>query len=120
MKKMMLYLDEDMHEALRRLSFEKKVPMAKLVRYAIDSAFEDEMDAIRGELALEEAKRDPSSLMTLEEYLRSSEIELPASADPARAKGSRTVATGRPAANRRGAQRAGRATASARSAQARR
>jgi len=68
MKKLMVYLDEDMHEDLRVLAFRKRTTMAALVRYALDKTFEDDLDIIAGERALEEAARDPSSTMTLEEY----------------------------------------------------
>ena len=68
MKKLMVYLDEDMHEDLRELAFRKKTTMAALVRYAVDKTFEDELDVIGAERALEEAARDPSSTMSWEEY----------------------------------------------------
>lgn len=68
MKKLMVYLDEDTHEDLRILAFREKTTMAALVRYALDKAFEDELDAIAGERALEEAARDPSGTMSWEEY----------------------------------------------------
>ena len=70
MKKLMVYLDEDMHEDLRELAFHKKTTMAALVRYALDKTFEDELDAFAGERALEEAARDPASTMSWEEYKR--------------------------------------------------
>ena len=69
MKKLMIYLDDELHEDLKALAFRKRTTMAALVRYALDRTFEDELDAIAGERALEEAARDPSSTMTLEEYL---------------------------------------------------
>ena len=68
MKKLMVYLDEDMHEDLRELAFRKKTTMAALVRYALDKTFEDELDVIAAERALDEAARDPSSTMSWEEY----------------------------------------------------
>jgi predicted DNA-binding protein len=67
-KKLMVYLDEDMHEDLRQLAFHKKTTMAALVRYALDKTFEDELDLIAAERALEEAARDPSSTVSWEEY----------------------------------------------------
>jgi len=69
MKKLMIYLNEDVHEDLRQLAFRKRTSMAALVRYAVDKTFEDELDVIAGERALEEAARDPSSTMTLAEYM---------------------------------------------------
>jgi predicted DNA-binding protein len=69
-KKLMIYLDEDMHEDLRELAFRKKTTMAALVRYALDKTFEDDLDSIAAERALEEAARDPSSTMSWEEYKR--------------------------------------------------
>jgi predicted DNA-binding protein len=69
MKKVTAYLDNELHEDLKALAFRKRTTMAALVRYALDRTFEDELDVIAGERALEEAARDPSSGMTLEEYL---------------------------------------------------
>jgi predicted DNA-binding protein len=68
MKKLMVYLDEDVHEDLKMLAFRKKTTMAALVRYALDKTFEDELDAVAAERALDEAARDPSSTMSWEEY----------------------------------------------------
>ena len=68
MKKLMVYLDEDMHEDLRQLAFRKKTAMAALVRYALDKTFEDELDLIAAERALDEAARDPSGTMSWEEF----------------------------------------------------
>ena len=74
MKKLMIYLDEEMHEDLRLLAFRKRTTMAALIRYAVDKTFEDELDAIAGERALEEAARDPFSTITLQEYMRKRQI----------------------------------------------
>ena len=68
MKKLLVYLDEDVHEDLKMLALHKKTTMAALVRHALDATFEDELDAIAGERALEEAVRDPASTMSWEEY----------------------------------------------------
>ena len=69
MKKLMIYLNEDVHEDLRLLAFRKRTSMAALVRYALDKTFEDDLDIIAGERALEEAARNPESTMTLAEYI---------------------------------------------------
>ena len=68
MKKLMVYMDKDLHEDLKELAHRKKTTMAALVRYALDKTFEDELDDISSLRALEEAARDPSSTMSWEEY----------------------------------------------------
>ena len=68
MKKLTAYLDNELHEGMKALAFRKHTTMAALVRYALDRTFEDDLDVIAGERAMEEAARDPSSTMTLEEY----------------------------------------------------
>jgi hypothetical protein len=104
MKKLMVYLDEDMHEDLRRLAFGKRTTMAALVRYALDKTFEDDLDVIAGERALEEYARDPSRAVTLDEYLERRGIAVSDRSEP---KGR---ARPRQVADRRGrAYRAGRA-----------
>ena len=92
MKKLMVYLDEDMHEDLRQLAFEKKTAMAALVRYALDKTFEDDLDRIAAVRALEEAARHPEDVMTLEEYIEQRGLALPSRADAARPTRARKVA----------------------------
>ena len=93
MKKLMVYLDEDMHEDLRQLAFRKKTTMAALVRYALDKTFEDDLDVIAAERALEEAARDPSSTMTLEEYMEKRGIDVPRRNNQVRSAPSRRAAS---------------------------
>ena len=76
-KKLLVYLDEDFHEDLKELAHRKKVSMASLVRYALDLAFEDDLDAIAGERGLEEYLRDPSSAISLDDYLKERGLALP-------------------------------------------
>ncbi|MCH8950394.1 MAG: hypothetical protein IIB87_08465 [Chloroflexi bacterium] len=45
--------------------------MAALARYALDKTFEDDLDLIAAQRALDEAARDPSSTMSLQEYMAS-------------------------------------------------
>ncbi len=92
MKKLMVYLDEDMHDGLRELAFRRKTAMAALIRYALDKTFEEELDVIAAERALDEAARDPSSTMTLEEYLEERRLALPGRANAARQKATRRAA----------------------------
>jgi predicted DNA-binding protein len=92
MKKLMVYLDADMHEDLRQLAFRKKATMAALVRYALDKTFEDDLDLISAERALEEAARHPEDTMTLEEYLEKRGLAVPSRPYTARPTGSRKVA----------------------------
>ena len=77
MKKLLVYLDEDTHEELKILALRKKTTMAALVRHALDATFEDELDAIAGQLGLEEYLNDPSSSITLDDFLKEQGIELP-------------------------------------------
>ncbi len=71
MKRLLVSLDEERYEDLRRLAFEKKAPMADLVRNAIEDALEDELDSVRIKRNIEEHAADPSGTMTIEEYMRS-------------------------------------------------
>ncbi len=83
MKKLMIYLDEEVHEDLRELAFRRRTTMAALVRYAVDKTFEDELDVIAGERSLEGALRDPSSTMSLDEYIKRRGLDVPGKAAPA-------------------------------------
>lgn len=101
MKKLMVYLDEDMHEDLRVLAFRKRTTMAALIRYALDKTFEDDLDAIAGERALEEYARDPSSAVTLDEYLERRGIVVSNRNEPKGRARPRQVAEKRSSAYRR-------------------
>jgi hypothetical protein len=76
-KRLIISLDEDRYEDLRRLAFEKKASMADLLRHALEKTFEDEMDAIAGERSMQEYLADPSGAVTLDELLEEFNIELP-------------------------------------------
>ena len=92
MKKLMVYMDEDFHEDVKELAHRKKTTMAALVRYALDYTFEDDLDVIAGERALDEALADPSSTITLDEYIKRRGLELPGDTSPSRRSRSRTAA----------------------------
>jgi hypothetical protein len=70
MKKLMVYLDDEMHEGLRLLAFRRRTTMAALIRRALDTTFEDEFDAIAAEQAFEEYASNPEAAVTLEEYMQ--------------------------------------------------
>ncbi len=69
MPRLTISIDDDTREDLRELAVQKKTTMAALARYALDKTFEDELDAIAAERALEEGARDPSSTMSFQEYM---------------------------------------------------
>ena len=47
MQRIMLTLSDNEYEVLRRLSYERRVPVAKLVREALDAAYGTNDDEIR-------------------------------------------------------------------------
>ncbi len=55
MKKLLVYLPDELHEDLKELSHRKKTPMAELVRRAIEETYVDELDALLGERGLTES-----------------------------------------------------------------
>jgi hypothetical protein len=77
MKKLMVYLDDDFHEDLKELAHRKKTSMAALVRYAVDRAFEDELDEISSARAFEEMMVSARENMTLEQYMERRGLALP-------------------------------------------
>jgi hypothetical protein len=91
MKKLLVYLDEDFHSDLKELARRKKTSMGALVRYAVDLTFEDDLDVIAGETALEEYLRDPSSGISLDAYLKERGIVLPGRDDKASKEGGRST-----------------------------
>ncbi len=95
MKKLMVYLDDELHEDLRELAHRKRTTMAALIRYSLDKTFEDELDEISSLRSLDEYLRDPSSAITLEEYAKRRGIVLQDRHDDAGAAGSQRIAEGR-------------------------
>ena len=71
MPRLTISIDDDTREDLRELAVQKKTTMAALARYALDKTFEDDLDLIAAQRALDEAARDPSSTMSLQEYMAS-------------------------------------------------
>lgn len=77
MKRLLVSMEDERYEDLRRFAFEKKVPMAELVRHAIEETFEDQLDVVAITRGLEEHAKDPSGTMTIEAYMESRGLELP-------------------------------------------
>ena len=67
LKRTTIFLTEEQHEGLRRLAFEKKTSMAKLIRKAALEILEDEEDVREGMRAL--AEGDEGSV-TIEELVK--------------------------------------------------
>jgi hypothetical protein len=86
-------MDEELYEALRRLSFEKNVPMAKLVRFALDKTFEDELDVIVSEMRTKEHLQDPSGSVSLQDLMKEYGLDLPRRTAPGRAARSTRAAS---------------------------
>ena len=91
MKRLLVSLDDERYEDLRRFAFEKNVPMAELVRHAMEEVFENELDAMRIRRGLEEHAKDPSGTMTIQEYMESRGISSRTSSK--RAAGTRRAAS---------------------------
>ena len=66
LKRTTIFLTEEQHEKLRRLAFEQRTSMAKLVREAILEIFEDEEDIREGLKVLEEGDEGSVTLEELE------------------------------------------------------
>ncbi len=90
MKRLLVSMEDERYEDLRRFAFEKNVPMAELVRHAMEEMFEDDLDAMRIRRGLEEHAKDPSGTMTIQEYMESRGISSRTSAK--RPAGSRRAA----------------------------
>ncbi len=71
MPRLTISIDDDTRDDLRELAVQKKTTMSALARYALDKTFEDDLDLIAAQRALDEAARDPSSTMSLQEYMAS-------------------------------------------------
>ncbi len=68
MKRLLVTLPEELHEDLRELAHRRRTTMSALLREAVETAYEDELDAILVDRTLEESARDPSASMSWEEF----------------------------------------------------
>ncbi len=66
LKRTTIFLTEEQHERLRRLAFEQRTSMAKLLRDAALEVLEDEEDIREGLKALEEGDKGSVTLAELE------------------------------------------------------
>jgi hypothetical protein len=66
LKRTTIFLTEEQHEGLRRLAFEKKTSMAKLIREAVLEILEDEEDIREGMKAM----ADTEGTISWEDYKR--------------------------------------------------
>jgi len=66
LKRTTIFLTEEQHERLRRLAFEQRTSMAKLLRDAALEILEDEQDVLEGLKAL----ADEEGTITWEQYQR--------------------------------------------------
>ena len=69
MKKLLVYLPDELHEDLKELAHRRKKSMGDMIRRAIERTYEDDLDGLLAERGLEAYLADPSSAITLEEYL---------------------------------------------------
>ena len=83
-KRLLVSMDDERYEDLRRLAFEKKAPMADLVRHAIEKVFEDQLDVIAGQRGLDEYMKDPSKAVSLDDMLEELGVALPSRASTTR------------------------------------
>jgi hypothetical protein len=75
-KRLLVSLDDERYEDLRRFAFEKKVPMAELVRHAIEATFEDELDAMIGLRGMEHYRKHPEDYMSWDDAKKELGLEL--------------------------------------------
>jgi hypothetical protein len=77
MKRLLVSLDDERYEDLRRFAFEKKVAMAELVRHAIEETFEDQLDGVAAQRGVEHRLKHPEDYVAFEDVLKELGIELP-------------------------------------------
>lgn len=76
MKRILVSLDDERYEDLRRFAFEQNVPMSELVRHAIEATFEDELDAMIGLRGMEHYKKHPEDYVSWDEAKKELGLEL--------------------------------------------
>jgi Arc/MetJ-type ribon-helix-helix transcriptional regulator len=85
MKKTMVYLPEDLHEGLRQLAFEHRTSMAELIRRAVRAAYGETIEDIRDmEAEIASYREDPSSSISLEDFIAGQKLRVPGQAKATR------------------------------------
>ena len=85
MKKTMVYLPEELHEGLRQLAFEHRTSMAKLIRRALKAAYGETIEDIRDmEAEIASYLEDPSSSISLDEFIAEQKLRVPGRAKATR------------------------------------
>jgi len=85
MKKTMVYLPEELHEGLRQLAFEHRTSMAELVRRAVQAAYGETIEDIRDmEAEIASYLEDPSSSVSLDDFIAERRLRVPGRAKAAR------------------------------------
>ncbi len=85
MKKTMIYLPEELHEGLRQLAFEHRTSMADLIRRAVQAAYGETIEDVRDmEAEIASYVEDPSSSISLDEFLAERNLSVPGRAKATR------------------------------------
>ncbi len=85
MKKTMVYLPEELHEGLRQLAFEHRTSMAELVRRAVQAAYGETIEDIHDmEAEIASYLEDPSSSISLDEFIAERKLRAPGRAKATR------------------------------------
>ncbi len=85
MKKTMVYLPEELHEGLRKLAFEHRTSMAELIRRALKAAYGESIGDIRDmETEIASYLEDPSSSISLEDFIAEQKRRVPGRAKATR------------------------------------
>ena len=77
MAKLLVYIEDERYKDLKMLAQRNNTSMADLIRLAVEEAFEDDLDAMRGQRRFEEHLADPSGTISLDDYLKERGIVLP-------------------------------------------
>ncbi len=81
----MVYIPEELHEGLRKLAFEHRTSMAELVRRAVRAAYGEVLEDIRDmETEIASYLEDPSSSISLEDFIAEQKPRVPGRAKATR------------------------------------
>jgi predicted transcriptional regulator len=68
-KRLLVTLPDELHEELRELAHRRRTTMSRLIRTAVETVYEDDLDAIAAEIGLEDYVADRENAITIEEYI---------------------------------------------------
>lgn len=76
MKRLLVTIPDELHEELRELAHRKKTTMSSLLRTAVETVYEDELDTIAAEIGRDDFLSDPDRGISIDELIARRRVDI--------------------------------------------